>query len=259
MHVVDGVAWLTIDRPQVGNAIDAGVITAFHRALDSLHQKDTDIRSLVITGEGASFCSGIDLHGVLTFKGHPKEDRNVVARDNLDHLICRLVEFNLPIVAAVQGPAIGAGMTLSLTADIIVMSDQAYMQPTFTRLGFVPDQGITYLLPRLIGAARARAVLLLSERIDARTALEWGLAWRVFAPGEFTAGVQALAHRLASGPTRVLGLARPLWCGGDLSAMRAQMKRERGAQESAFQYSSCVEGIQAFFEKREPEFPSRKV
>ena len=136
VDIADGIAWLRLDRPKVANAIDANVITSLHHALDEVGHPKANVRCVVIGGQGATFCSGIDLHPFVLAKDSPEKTEDLVARHHLDSLVIRLVEFQLPIIAAVQGPAIGAGMTLALTADIMVMSEQAYLQPSFTRLGW---------------------------------------------------------------------------------------------------------------------------
>ena len=256
LEINGAVAWLRMRRPEVANAIDSALITEFDRLLNGL-EGNLSIRCLVMTGEGATFSSGIDLRAIRQSLDKAHEDEAVVARGHLDHLVCRLLNFRIPIIAAVNGAAIGAGMTLALTADLIVMAEDAYLEPSFTRLGFVPDQGITYLLPHLIGAARSRAVLMLAERINAQDALSWGLAYRSFPAQTFVEGVNALASRLATGPSWVLGATRRLWYRGDSSQLKAHMKEERSAQESALRQGECLEGVEAFLQKRQPTFCDR--
>jgi 2-(1,2-epoxy-1,2-dihydrophenyl)acetyl-CoA isomerase len=163
----------------------------------------------------------------------------------MDPLILRLSGFRFPIVAAVNGAAVGAGMSLALASDIIMAADNAYFLPSFARLGLVPDAGITFHLARRIGAGRSLSSLMLAERIDAKTALEWGLAYAVVPAGELLARAQAVAHRLATGPCAVLGQIRTL---------HEQLRAERSAQEMTLETQDCVEGVRAFFEKREPNF-----
>jgi 2-(1,2-epoxy-1,2-dihydrophenyl)acetyl-CoA isomerase len=162
--------------------------------------------------------------------------------------------FRFPIVAAVNGAAVGAGMSLALASDIIIAGDNAYFLPSFARLGLVPDAGITFHLARRIGAGRSLSSLMLAERIDAKTALDWGLAYAVVPADEVVMRAQAVAHRLATGPCAVLGQIRSLHTSTFDNSLQEQLRAERSAQEMTLETHDCVEGVRAFFEKREPNF-----
>jgi 2-(1,2-epoxy-1,2-dihydrophenyl)acetyl-CoA isomerase len=157
-------------------------------------------------------------------------------------------------VAAVNGAAVGAGMSLALESDIIVASSNSYFLPSFARLGLVPDAGITFHLARRIGAGRSVASLMLAERIDAKTALDWGLAYQVAPPSEVVTRAHAVAHRLATGPCAVLGQIRALHASAFDNSLQEQLRAERSAQEMTLETHDCVEGVRAFFEKRDPHF-----
>src|ERR1700690_2838849 len=204
--VADGVATLAIQRPQVRNAIDISIIRAMHLALDQIQKGDSGARAVVITGSNDVFCSGLDLHSIDLTTQQARQRAHFEMRRFMDPLILRLSGFRFPIVAAVNGAAVGAGMSLALASDIIIAADTAYFLPSFARLGLVPDAGITFHLARRIGAGRSLSSLMLAERIDAKTALEWGLVYSVVPASELPARAQAVAHRLATG-TRA-GLAR---------------------------------------------------
>jgi 2-(1,2-epoxy-1,2-dihydrophenyl)acetyl-CoA isomerase len=172
----------------------------------------------------------------------------------MDPLILRLSGFRFPIVAAVNGAAVGAGMSLALASDIIIAGENAYFLPSFARLGLVPDAGITFHLARRIGGGRSLSSLMLAEKIDAKTALEWGLAYAVVPQAEVVARAQSVAQRLATGPCAVLGQIRALHASTFDNSLQEQLRAERSAQEMTLETHDCVEGVRAFFEKREPNF-----
>ncbi len=172
--VSDGVATLSIQRSAVSNAIDITIIRAIHLALDQIQKGESGARAVVITGSNDVFCSGLDLHSVDLKTQEARQRAHFEMRRFMDPLILRLSGFRFPIVAAVNGAAVGAGMSLALASDIIIAGENAYFLPSFARLGLVPDAGITFHLARRIGAGRSLSSLMLAERIDAKTALDWG-------------------------------------------------------------------------------------
>ncbi|MDE1923360.1 MAG: enoyl-CoA hydratase/isomerase family protein [Gammaproteobacteria bacterium] len=250
----DGVATLRITREAVGNAIDITVIRALHAALDQIQKNESGARAIVVTGSGAVFCSGLDLHSVDLTSAHARQKAHFEMRRFMDPLILRLSAFRYPIIAAVNGAAVGAGMSLALASDIIVVGESAYFNPSFAHLGFVPDAGITFHLARCIGASRSLSSLLLAEKIDARTALAWGLAYAVTADADVVARAQGIARTLAHGPTAVIGQIRALHAVTFDNTLEQQLKAERSAQEASIEADACVEGVRAFFEKRAPNF-----
>ena len=252
--VADGIATLSIDRPQVSNAIDISIIRSMHLALDQIQKGEGGARAVVITGSGDVFCSGLDLHSVDLNVRQARQRAHFEMRRFMDPLITRLSGFRFPIIAAVNGAAVGAGMSLALASDIIVVAENGYFCPSFARLGLVPDAGITFHLARRIGGGRSLAALLLAEKIDAKTALDWGLAYAVAPVGQAQARAQEIAHRLASGPCAVLGQIRSLHASTFDNSLQEQLRAERSAQEMTLETQDCVEGVRAFFEKREPHF-----
>jgi 2-(1,2-epoxy-1,2-dihydrophenyl)acetyl-CoA isomerase len=172
----------------------------------------------------------------------------------MDPLILRLSGFRFPIIAAVNGAAVGAGMSLALASDIIIAGENAYFLPSFARLGLVPDAGITFHLARRIGGGRSLSSLMLAEKIDAKTALCWGLAYAVVPDAEAVERAQSVARRLATGPCAVLGQIRSLHASTFDNSLQEQLRAERSAQEMTLETHDCVEGVRAFFEKREPNF-----
>jgi 2-(1,2-epoxy-1,2-dihydrophenyl)acetyl-CoA isomerase len=221
--VSDAVATLAIQRSAVSNAIDITIIRAMHLALDQIQKGEGGARAVVITGSNDVFCSGLDLHSV--------DLKTQEARQRAHFEMRRF-----------------------MASDIIIAGDNAYFLPSFARLGLVPDAGITFHLARRIGAGRSLSSLLLAERIDAKTALDWGLAYAVVPAAEVVLRAQTVAHRLATGPCAVLGQIRSLHASTFDHSLQEQLRAERSAQEMTLETHDCVEGVRAFFEKREPNF-----
>src|SRR6201996_3683865 len=252
--VADGVATLSIQRSSTSNAIDITIIRAIHLALDQIQKGEGGAKAVVITGSNDVFCSGLDLHSIDLKSQEARQRAHFEMRRFMDPLILRLSGFRFPIVAAVNGAAVGAGMSLALASDIIVAADTAYFLPSFARLGLVPDAGITFHLARRIGTGRSLSSLMLAEKIDAKTALDWGLAYAVVPQAELLTQAQSIAHRLATGPCAVLGQIRNLHTSTFDNSLQEQLRAERSAQEMTLETQDCVEGVRAFFEKREPHF-----
>ena len=253
-QVSDGVATLAIQRAAVSNAIDITIIRAMHLALDQIQKGDSGARAVVITGSNDVFCSGLDLHSVDLKTAQARQRAHFEMRRFMDPLILRLSGFRFPIVAAVNGAAAGAGMSLALASDIIIAGEGAYFLPSFARLGLVPDAGVTFHLARRIGGGRSLSSLMLAEKIDAKTAREWGLAYALVPDAEVVAQAQAVARKLAAGPSAVLGQIRSLHAATFEHTLEQQLHAERSAQETSLETQDCVEGVRAFFEKREPRF-----
>src|SRR5271170_1423023 len=203
--VSDGVATLMLQRSATSNAIDITIIRAIHLALDQIQKGEGGAKAVVITGSNDVFCSGLDLHSIDLKSAEARQRAHFEMRRFMDPLILRLSGFRFPIVAAINGAAVGAGMSLALASDIIMAADNAYFLPSFARLGLVPDAGITFHLARRIGGGRSLSALMLAEKIKPQTALDWGLAYAVAPDTEVVTQAQAVARRLASGPCAVLG------------------------------------------------------
>jgi 2-(1,2-epoxy-1,2-dihydrophenyl)acetyl-CoA isomerase len=208
----------------------------------------------VLTGSNDVFCSGLDLHSIDLKSQQARQRAHFEMRRFMDPLILRLSGFRFPIVAAVNGAAVGGGMSLALASDIIVVGESAYFCPSFARLGLVPDAGITFHLARRIGGGRSLSALMLAEKITAKQALDWGLAYAVAPDADVVTQAQSVARRLASGPCAVLGQIRSPHTSSFDNSLQEQLRAERSAQEMTLETQDCVEGVRAFFEKREPHF-----
>ena len=246
----EGVATITLNRPQVYNAFNVRMHTELMQILKQA-ERDPAVRCIVITGAGKAFCSGQDLKDIPV-DGSRSLGQSV--REYYNPLVLKLRSISKPIVAAVNGVAAGAGMSLALACDLRVAVDTARFVAAFANVGVVPDTGATYFLPRLIGHARALELCMLGGSLDAPTAHSYGMVNLVASAEEFPSAVQQLAERLSNGPATALGLIKRSF-ELSLSADLAQvLDYEAQAQEIAGSSAEYAEGVQAFREKRPPRF-----
>lgn len=256
LAIADSIATITLRSVANRNAIDINVVREMHQILDQIQKEGPAVRALLITGSDGVFCSGVDLHSVNLGTPEARQQAHQELRKFMDPLVLRFSELRHPIVAAVNGAAVGAGMSLALVCDIIVVAENAFFWPSFARVGLVPDAGVTFRLARRIGGGRALASLLLAEKIDAKNAVEWGLAYSAVPPSDVINTAREIAHRLAAGPRSVLAQIRQLNASTFDNSLTQQLRAERTAQERVLAAHECVEGVRAFFEKREPDFSS---
>lgn len=242
------VAVLALSQPEVMNAVSPAMIGGAMAALDFI-EKDTQFRALVLTGEGKAFCAGANLAEVELGEGGASRLLERVYHPFLR----RLRDLRMPLVMAVNGPAVGIGMSFALSGDLTIAARSAYFLQGFSRIGLVPDGGSSWLLPRLVGLARARELALLAENLPAQKALEWGLINYVAEDENLMAEALALAQRLAKGPAS-LRLTRKLLWDSPGNAYEDQLALEQAAQQKAAQSKDFQEGVAAFRNKRPPKF-----
>jgi 2-(1,2-epoxy-1,2-dihydrophenyl)acetyl-CoA isomerase len=252
------VALVTLSDPSTMNAASIEMAQELTAALTQCVETE-GVRVVVLTGEGRGFCSGANLSGTgpareLDEDGKP--DAGAALEAFYNPLVTRIRELPVPIVTAVNGAAAGVGCSLALLGDIIIAAESAFFLQAFTRIGLVPDGGSTYLLPRMIGRARAMEMTLLAERLPARTALEWGLINRCVPDAELMTAAMDMAKRLAAGP-KALGMTRRLMWDSLESDWKAQLHSERQAQRVAGKTRDFAEGVTAFREKRPAAFSGR--
>jgi len=247
--VADGVATLTLNRPDKLNALNDQLHVDM---ADALGQVETDpaIRALIITGAGRGFCSGADLSDRLGRQGGTNDalDRHYHPR------LRRLRNLKKPVVAAVNGPAAGAGMSLALACDIVIAAQSATFLQAFARIALVPDAGSTFFLPRLIGTARAKGLTLLAQPLGAAQAEAWGLIWKAVPDDQLMAEATSLAQTLAQGPTFALGLTKTAIDASLQNDLDTQLALERDFQREASESQDFREGVTAFLEKRPARF-----
>lgn len=248
----DDVAVLTLNHPEVMNAASLELVDGMGKALSHI-EENPGFRAIVLTGEGRGFCSGANLSGSSMGSGSGSRDAGSVLETHFHPLLRRLRDLNVPLVTAVNGAAAGVGMSLALMGDIILAARSAYFLQAFARIGLVPDGGSTWLLPRLIGLARARELSMLAEKLPAEQALQWGLINRVCDDANLMDDALAMARRLAQGPAS-LALIRRLYWQSPENSYEAQINEERQAQRQAGRSRDFFEGVQAFLQKRPAKF-----
>lgn len=242
---------ITLNRPQRLNALTRDLLGNLSDALADI-AADDEARVLVLTGSGRGFCAGQD----LADKGAVEDGR--VVRDTVERyynpVVRQLRSLDLPVVAAVNGIAAGAGMSLALSADITLATESAAFDLAFARIGLIPDAGGTYTLQRILGPARALGLAILGEKLSAGQAADMGLIWRAVPDTDFTKEVDALAARLSSAPTKAIALMKKAFNAGGHHSLEQQLALEAELQSQAADTEDFQEGLAAFMGKRAPKF-----
>lgn len=258
----DGLLRLTIDRPERKGALDPVAVRAMVEVLEAAAIEDR-MRAVLIASAGDDFCSGADVVRANRGNDDPSVTKprpgNVARRTALQghRLITLLTEVQVPVVAAVRGWAAGLGCGLALAADFTVAAEGASFWLPFTTRGFTPDSGTTWVLPRLIGLARAKEAAMLGRPIPAVDAAAWGMIHRAVPDGELDGYAEALAIELRDGPTVALGLTKRCLHNALDGGMIAAMEHELVAVEVALRTRDFKEGLAAFAERRDPDFTGR--
>lgn len=252
------VAWVTLNRPEMRNALKPEMREELIDAVGVV-SADLDLRCMVLTGAGEGFCSGADISGAGQRQGQKRVAG--MARDAIrggsQRLFRAIWELEKPTIAAVNGVAAGIGCHIAFASDLIVASEKARFIEVFARRGIVPDGGGTYILPRLIGLAKAKEMVLFADAWSAADAERIGLVNKVVAPDLLEAAVTEWAERLAAGPTRALGLAKRLLNRSLESDLATSLEEEALVQELVNQTDDIKEGMIAFAERRDPKFTGR--
>lgn len=254
----DGILRLTMDRPKKRNAIDDPTVAALIAHLEQANQ-DEGVRAILLTGAGDDFCAGFDIV-TRNATDDPRPRVGSIQRRlpaQAHRLVPLLLSTQVPIVAAVRGWAAGLGLHLALASDFCVVATDARLWEPFAQRGFTPDSGGTWLLPRLVGVARAKELLMLGRELSGEEAAEWGLVHRSVAEAEVGPEADALVHRLADGATVSLGLTKWLVHQGAGLDLERHLAGEAFAMELSSRSSDFREGITALREKRAPRFEGR--
>ena len=256
MDIADAVAVITLADPATLNAAGLDTIAELADAFARVAKPDFGARAVILTGTGRGFCSGANLSAGPSRSAGDRPESGAVLETHYNPFITSLRDFPLPIVTAVNGAAAGVGCSLALMGDMIIAAESAYFLQAFRRIGLVPDGGSTYLLPRMIGRARAMEMALLGERLPAHKALEWGLINRVVPDAGLMAQATRLAHDLAQGPAS-LGLIRQIMWRALDAPFADQLADEARTQTLAGRTKDFIEGVQAFLQKRPAIFTGR--
>ncbi len=249
--VSGAVARIALNRPDRLNAFD-DVMT--RETIDAFRQagRNADVRVIVLTGTGRGFSAGQDLTAFQARGADISIGEHL--RHGYNRLVTQMRELEKPVITAINGVAAGAGMSIALAGDIRLASDQASFMQAFVKVGLIPDSGSTWMLPRLIGPARALEMMITGNRVSAQDALSWGMINHVYPAAEFEAGVQTWAQGLAEAPTRAIGLIKRAFNRALTSTLAEALEYEAHLQDVAGATADHREGVSAFLEKRPPRY-----
>lgn len=251
LDITDGVGVITLNRPDLMNALNTQMRAEITHAIKTA---ETSARCIVLTGAGRAFCSGQDLGdggSAATL------DLERTLRDEYVPMLKAIFDCRVPTIAAVNGPAAGAGANLALAADVVIASEDAFFIQAFTRIGLIPDAGGTYWLPRQIGAARAMGAALFADKISASQAAEWGMIYEAIVASDFDGHWRKRAASLAKGPTETYRHLKSAIRGSFENTLDEQLAIEAKLQGKCGQTRDFQEGVMAFLEKRPANFEGR--
>jgi 2-(1,2-epoxy-1,2-dihydrophenyl)acetyl-CoA isomerase len=251
MDAADGVASVTLNRPESLNALNADMRRELLAAFKALG-RDDGVRAVIVTGEGRGFCSGADLRG----GSGERAFREVLERE-YNPLVRAIRDLPKPVIAAVNGVAAGAGVSLALACDLVYAAEDARFIQAFVKIGLVPDSGSTRTLVRTLGRHRAAQLIFSGEPLSASEAHASGLVNEMLPLAELMAAARGAATRLAAAPTRAIGYAKRLINAAEDAGLQESLALEAGLQELAGRTQDHAEGLAAFAEKREPRFVGR--
>ena len=258
VHQEGGVLTITMNRPEVLNAFNDTMLEELGEATDAAAEDET-VRCVVLTGAGRAFGSGQDLTAFAAMNAHTSgEPIKVSAHLKKYHRVVLTIRtMPKPVIAAVRGAAAGISCNIALACDLRVAADDARFIEAFARIGLVPDGGGSYFLPRLVGFGKALEMAMLAEEVTGPEAERIGLVNKCVSVAAFEATVQALAQRLASGPTRSYGLIKELMNASLESDLQSSLNLEGELQDIARGTSDHIEGVTAFLQKRRPNYTGR--
>ena len=247
------VTTITLDRPQAMNAVNMELGDALKAAVEQAASDDAT-RAVVLTGNGKAFCSGADLKSGFEPAADGFPDVGSALRTRFHPIIEGLRTMPKPTIAAINGPAVGIGLSFALSCDLSIAAESSYLMLAFVNIGLVPDGGSSFLIPERIGFARAIEMAMLGERVPATQAHEWGLINRVVGDEKLAEETEKLAERLASGPTRSYAGSKQQLNHWAFKRMQEQLELEAALQAEMARTPDFIEGVTAFVEKRTPRF-----
>lgn len=245
-----GVATIRFNRPEVFHSVNQGMAMEIQECLRQCDH-DEDVRCIVVIGSGKAFCAGQDLKEVTDPNG---PELKSIVRDHYNPMITMMRTIEKPIICAVNGVAAGAGANIALAGDIVLASTSASFVQAFSKIGLIPDSGGTFILPRLVGWARAAGMMMTGEKVNAMDAMQMGMIYKVFDDSTFESQVFEMASMLAKMPTTALGLTKRALNESASSTLTIQLETEEQLQFIAGQTEDFMEGVASFLEKRPPVF-----
>ncbi|PWC45909.1 2-(1,2-epoxy-1,2-dihydrophenyl)acetyl-CoA isomerase PaaG [Azospirillum sp. TSO22-1] len=256
LEVGDGVATLTLNRPDKLNSFTSEMHAELRDAL-AVIRADPSLRCLLVTGLGRGFCAGQDLSDRAVAPGSETPDLGQSLESNYNPLVRALRDLPMPVVCAVNGVAAGAGANLAFACDIVLAARSASFIQAFCKIGLVPDSGGTWILPRLVGTARAMALAMLGDKMSAEQAEAWGMIWKAVDDAALMDEATKLARHLATQPTKGLALIKKAIRDSATNTLDQQLDLERDLQREAGRTYDYQEGVAAFVAKRAPAFEGR--
>ena len=253
LDVTDAIATVTLNRPDRMNACSLEMADEINDAVSTLK----DARALVITGAGRGFCSGADLQSTGERSITGGEGSYIALTRHYNPLMISLARLNMPIICAVNGAAAGVGCSIALAGDFVLAAKSAYFLQAFVNIGLVPDGGASWMLPRMVGKARATEMMMLGEKIGAEKAVDWGMIYKCVEDDALAAEAHALASRLANGPTAAYATMRKNILIAMENSYSEQLLAEAEGQRIAGSSADAREGILAFLQKRKAEFTGK--
>ena len=249
----NNVCEIKLNRPEVFNSFNKAMALALQKALDECEKND-DVRAIVITGEGKAFCAGQDLAEATNPNG---PELKMIVKEHYNPIIERIRNIEKPIIAAVNGVAAGAGANIALACDITIAKKSASFIQAFSKIGLIPDSGGTFFLPRIIGAQKALALMMTGDKISAEEAEKMNMIYQAVEDEVFESVVIAFAEKLATMPTRGLGLTKRAVNQSFSNSLSEQLSVEEELQTEAGKTHDFNEGVNAFMEKRKPVFTGK--
>lgn len=246
VSTADGITTIALNRPEVVNALNSQMRKEITKAMSVLPE---GTRCVVLTGNGRGFCSGQDLTDAQA-----GVDLQATLRDEYEPMLWSIRRCSVPVIAAVSGVAAGAGANLALAADVVIATDDTVFLQAFTKIGLIPDAGGTFILPRLVGQARAAGMMLFADKVSGREAADAGMIWEAVPADDFAATVKRRALHLANGPTAAFLAVREALEASATNDLSEQLKVEARLQADMGKSHDFREGVQAFIEKRAPQF-----
>lgn len=250
--VRDAVATITLNRPESLNSLSSQLLSELRAA--ALQAPQDGARALLITGAGRGFCAGADLSEPPPMDASGKLDLGKALEERYHPALEALFGLDIPVVTAINGIAAGAGASFALAGDIVIAGRSASFKQAFVKIGLLPDASGTWLLPRLVGRARAMGMAMLGESVSAEQALEWGMIWQVVEDDQLQDKAEAMARHLATQPTRALAAIRKAINASADNDLHTQLDIERQSQYELGQSQDFQEGVTAFMQKRQASF-----